>query len=308
MNTQNSTQRFADYYKEWVELYKVGSVADITLQKYQMTIRQLETLVPDLTLEGLDRKVYQNLLNIYAQTHERTTTMDFHHHLKGAILGAMDDGLIHKNPTRKVTVKGKPPREKKLKFLGQFELQLLMKQLELGEHPNFDWLILLLAKTGLRFSEGLGITPDDFDFTRQLLTINKTWDYKNVEGGFLPTKTTSSNRKIQLDWHLSMKFHQLVKEHPNDLPLFAGERVFNSTANNRLKVLCKKAGIPTISIHSLRHTHASGLIHAGVSIASVSKRLGHSSMATTQKVYLHIINEMEHHDNDKMMRHLASFT
>ncbi|MCU01174.1 site-specific integrase, partial [Listeria monocytogenes] len=82
-------------------------------------------------------------------------------------------------------------------------------------------------------------------------------------------------------------------------------RVFNSTINNRLKVLCQNANIPTITIHSLRHTHASLLLFAGVSIASVANRLGHSSMTTTQETYLHIIQELENQDNDKIIRHLS---
>ncbi len=83
-------------------------------------------------------------------------------------------------------------------------------------------------------------------------------------------------------------------------------RVFNSTVNSRLKALCQKAGISVISLHSLRHTHASLLIYAGVSIASIAKRLGHSSVTTTQETYLHIIRELENQDNDKIVRHLAS--
>ncbi len=50
-------------------------------------------------------------------------------------------------------------------------------------------------------------------------------------------------------------------------------RVFNSTINNRLKVLCKRAQIPVITVHSLRHTHASLLLFAGVSIAGVATQL-----------------------------------
>ena len=50
---------------------------------------------------------------------------------------------------------------------------------------------------------------------------------------------------------------------------------------------------------------ASLLLYAGVSIASVARRLGHSSMSTTQETYLHIIRELENQDNDKIMRHLA---
>jgi Site-specific recombinase XerD len=58
----------------------------------------------------------------------------------------------------------------------------------------------------------------------------------------------------------------------------------------------------------LRHTHASLLIFAGVSIASVSRRLGHASMITTQKTYLHIIQELENKDIDLVMRSLSELS
>ena len=57
--------------------------------------------------------------------------------------------------------------------------------------------------------------------------------------------------------------------------------------------------------HELRHTHASLLLFAGVSIASVARRLGHASMTTTQKTYLHIIQELENKDVDLVMRTLS---
>ena len=58
----------------------------------------------------------------------------------------------------------------------------------------------------------------------------------------------------------------------------------------------------------LRHTHASLLIFAGVSIASGSRRLGHASMITTQKTYLHIIQELENKDIDLVMRSLSELS
>ena len=71
---------------------------------------------------------------------------------------------------------------------------------------------------------------------------------------------------------------------------------------NVLERHCNQAKIPVISVHGLRHTHASVLLFAGVSIASVARRLGHSSMTTTQKTYLHIIRELENQDIDLVMR------
>ncbi|MBC1282556.1 site-specific integrase [Listeria welshimeri] len=298
-------QTFHEYFKEWVNLYKVGAIRPITLQKYYVTEQKIQELVPDLKIKDLDRYTYQQLLNSYALTHEKQTTMDFHHHLKGAILDAVDEGVISQNPTRKIVIKGKTPRSKKAKFLNQFEVQALLKELNLKEDINWDWFILLIIKTGLRFSEALALTPSDFDFSKQKIIINKTWDYKMVTGSFQPTKNESSNRKIQIDWQLAMQFSQLIKMKDPDKPIFVKSRVFNSTINNRLKVLCENANIPTITVHSLRHTHASLLLFAGVSIASVANRLGHASMTTTQETYLHIIQELENQDNDKIIRHLS---
>ena len=66
--------------------------------------------------------------------------------------------------------------------------------------------------------------------------------------------------------------------------------------------------MPIITVHGLRHTHASLLLFAGVSVASVAKRLGHSSMTTTQKVYLHVIQELENQDVDLVMRSLSGLS
>lgn len=224
---------------------------------------------------------------------------------KGAVLDAVDEGLIERDPTRKAIIKGKKPRQKKIKYLNQFELHKLLSVLELNQELNWDWFILLVAKTGMRFSEALAITPNDFDFSKQSLSINKTWDYKG-NGGFMPTKNQSSVRRIQIDWQLIIQFSTLVKDLPQDEPIFISGKVYNSTVNDILTRHCKKAGIPIISIHGLRHTHASLLLFAGVSIASVAQRLGHSSMTTTQKTYLHIIQELENKDVDLVMRSLSS--
>lgn len=90
--------------------------------------------------------------------------------------------------------------------------------------------------------------------------------------------------------------------------IFNYKKIYNSTINDLLKRKCKQAKVPVISIHGLRHTHASILLFAGVSIASVAQRLGHSNMTTTQKIYLHIIHELENKDIDLIMRSLSNLT
>lgn len=286
-------QLFYEYYKQWIDVYKKGAIREATMAKYLMTQKWVEKLAPNLKISELTRTAYQKLLNDYAKDHERQTTLDFHHQLKGAILDAVDEGLIERDPTRKAIIKGKTPGVKKIKYLNQFELHTLIAHLDIKDEVNWDWFILLVAKTGMRFSEALAITPSDFDFARQTLSISKTWDYKG-DGGFLPTKNKSSVRKIQIDWQIVVKFSELTKNLPEDKTIFVGDKkIYNSTVNDVLTRHCKECGISEISIHGLRHTHESFLLFAGVSIASVVRRLGHASMTTTQKTYLHIIQELE---------------
>ncbi len=306
MTTTVSDVLLCDYFEQWVKIYKEGAVRPVTLSKYHMAQAWLRRLVPELTLSQLDRIHYQEILNAYAVNHERQTTMDFHHLIKGAILDAVDEGKVERDPTRKAIIKGKTPPPKKIKYLDQYDLHTLLKSLDLGETPNWDYFILIVAKTGLRFSEALALTPADFDFDRQTLSVSKTWDYKG-KGGFLPTKNRSSVRKIQLDWQTIIRFSELIKKMPSDKPIFAeeGKRVFNSTINGILNRRCKAVGIPAITVHGLRHTHASILLFAGVSIGSVARRLGHASMTTTQKTYLHIIQELENQDIDIVMRSMS---
>lgn len=299
----NTDKTLCDYFEEWIKVYKECAVRTITLRKYHMALSWLRKIVPELKVSELNRTKYQEIINAYAVHHERQTTMDFHHQIKAAILDAVDDGYIERDPTRKVIIKGKPAMPKKPKYLNQYELHRLLSALDLGDTVSWDYLILLVAKTGLRFSEALALTPADFDFRRQFVSVSKTWDYKG-NGGYLPTKNKSSVRKVQLDWQTLMQFAAITKSMPQDEPIFVQKEkaVYNSTANAILERRCKTAGIPIIAMHGLRHTHASLLLFAGVSTASVARRLGHASMTTTQRTYLHIIQELENKDTDLVMK------
>lgn len=307
LNDIDKTTLFSEYYTTWIDVYKRGAIRQATLDKYLMTQKWVEKLAPTIKVSEMSRVAYQQFLNDYAEYHEKQTTLDFHHQLKGAVLDAVDEGLIERDPTRKAIIKGKTPGVKKIKYINQFELHTLLAGLELKDEVTWDWFILLVAKTGMRFSEALAITPEDFDFAHQTLSVSKTWDYKG-DGGFMPTKNKSSVRKIQIDWQTVIQFSELIKGLPANKPIFVKCRTYNSTANDVLARHCKAQNIPVITIHGLRHTHASLLLFAGVSIASVARRLGHASMTTTQKTYLHIIQELENKDVDLVMRSLSGLS
>ena len=255
LSNATETNFFHEYYALWISVYKEGAVRKVTMDKYRMTLAWLRRLAPELRLCDVSRVTYQQLLNDYALYHERQTTMNFHHQLKGAIMDAVDDGLIAKDPTRKAIIKGKTPVPKKIKYLNQFELHTLLSGLNLNGELNWDWLILLIAKTGMRFSEAIALTPKDFDFAHQTLSISKTWDYKG-DGGFMPTKNRSSVRKIQIDRQTVVQFSALVKGLSSDAPIFLiKNKIYNSTINDILARRCKRAKVPVISVHGLRHPY-----------------------------------------------------
>ena len=76
-----STKLFYKYYMDWIKLYKEKAVRKVTLDKYYLTHRKIKELAPELHMNELTRQSYQKLLNNYAATHEKQTTLDFHHHL-----------------------------------------------------------------------------------------------------------------------------------------------------------------------------------------------------------------------------------
>ena len=145
LKDMNSETLFYEYYRQWVDVYKKGAIREATMSKYLMTQKWVEKLAPELKLYELSRTTYQQLLNDYAKEHERQTTLDFHHQLKGAILDAVDEGLIGRDPTRKAIIKGKTPGTKKIKYLNQFELHTLIAHLDIKEEVSWDWFILLVA-------------------------------------------------------------------------------------------------------------------------------------------------------------------
>ncbi|MDT2461844.1 site-specific integrase [Enterococcus avium] len=299
---------FCDYFDQWVETYKVGAIKQVTLNKYYMSGKQLRKICPKLLMSNFNRIEYQKIINEYAKTHEKQTTVDFHHTIKGCILDAFHDGVLDKDPTYRAVIKGKEPGKKRMKFLQKEELTKLLHSLDLTHGINKDWFILLLAKTGMRFAEGLAITPEDFDWSSNQLVINKTWNYKKTNGGFETTKTESSIRKIAIDWQIVGQFKPLLDGLEPDEPIFIEKlsdgrykRQHNSTYGNYLLSKCRDLGITEITLHALRHTHASVLLAEGVSINTISARLGHADVGVTQETYAHVLDELKRKDDQKMM-------
>ena len=167
--------------------------------------------------------------------------------------------------------------------------------IELGEWKRIDEVIEkkhdkafynLLFWSGIRIGECRGLTPQDFDFDKNEISINKQLSGTKV----IPPKTKGSYRTVSMPQFVM----NTVKDYFDSLiecPEYPFAVLSVPTQSKRLKAYCKKAGIKDINIHALRHSHASLLIRLNVPITVISKRLGHSSPTMTLRIYSHAYND-----------------
>ena len=304
----NNTLSLTEYFKQWMETFKKPAISSVTYVKYKNTYQHLQQYFGDNELSLITRQQYQIILNRFAETHAKRTTAGFHKQIRASVLDALDDGYIETDFTRKAIVTGRQIKKQKEMYLSYNEWQTLVKYtFNHCSSNSFNLIIYLSAITGLRFSEVLGLTVSDIDFQHHLLSINKTWDYK-YHTGFQTTKNKSSVRLIDIDTQTLFLLKNVISDrHLTDLNHrlcidYTGKTPVSATINRYLEKLCYKLNLSPISFHGLRHTHASILLFKGVNILSVSKRLGHKDINTTQNVYLHVIKEMEERETNLIMK------
>lgn len=301
-----------DYYLREIKTYKKGQVRQVTYNKYRSNGRFLLENFPDLVLSKMTADDYQQILNKYAETHEKTTTTDFHRQLAWALKRAYNvDGILKRDVTFDAKIPlGKQSGKKKTKFLEIEDMRKLVQELKHENTPEANFFLILL-KTGLRFAEALGITLDDVDFKKKTVSIDKTLNYKGRQKGtraFAPTKNKYSIRTIIVDDAVLYMLWKNAKGADQDESIFYKIKGFqyNSTLNNWLKRSCQKAGVPEVTLHGLRHEHATYLVSQGISSMAVAERLGHADDSVTRAVYIHRLETEKARDNKEIAQKIAS--
>ena len=152
----------------------------------------------------------------------------------------------------------------------------------------------LLFWSGMRKNEARSLTFSCLK--RNGLKVWRQWDGEK----FVVLKTKGSSRTVHIDKEtlkLIQKQYDRYKDYPgfsNNWFIFGGYRPIPKTNIDRhFKNNIKKAGLPPIRIHDLRHSHVSYLVDAGINIFDISKRLGHSSYEITMNRYAHLIDDAE---------------
>lgn len=227
----------------------------------------------------------------------KTVRMD-HVVLRRALEDGVRGRLIETNPAAEVTPPRLPRRDA---TEGTWTPDQLTEFLEATREHFFYPAFLLLATTGVRREELLGLRWQDVDFETGRIQVR----FKNtMDDGRIylapRTKSASSNRAIELDpvtlgvlrshrkrqvaWRLAAG-PSWADEHGLCFTWEDGRPIRSDYFSRELTRTVRKLGLPHMTPHSLRHTHATHLIAAGVHPKVVQERLGHSSSVTTMDLY-----------------------
>lgn len=181
-------------------------------------------------------------------------------------------------------------------------------------------LITLALFTQMRRGELIGLDWSQIDLEKKTLTVTKSMYYLPGKGVFeKPPKTQSSIRPIVLSATALAPLRELRKEQmERKLALgdkwiesgavfvqWNGQRLHVDTATKWFPRFLKRAGLPHIRFHDLRHTGASMLIAAGLDIQTVKRRLGHARASTTLDIYGHAFAEYDNKPADALDALLA---
>ncbi|MGG0667425.1 tyrosine-type recombinase/integrase [Lederbergia citrisecunda] len=300
---------FAQYFSDWYQTYK-KDVGAITLNSYKATYNKIFEHFKDRPLQKINKRDYQNFLNDLGKMNAKCTNRKLNGYIRTCMKEAIDEQIIKKDFTRNVTITGSSGKKSSEKFLDYTSSQLLLNELHKNIDKGIENIILILAlSTGLRYGELIGLCINDLDFTNNRIKVLRQWRYKEG-GGFGPLKTEKSERTISID-KITMsvlKKHLIsIKNNPaNEHSLIFFEPtsdisvVTNDRLNDILRSILKRLNIePLITVHGLRHTHASILLYKEISVLYVSERLGHSNIDITTSTYAHVLKELRERDSKK---------
>ena len=304
------------YFEQWVKLYKNGNKKG-TQTHYKNTLRIINENFASTPLQHIRKNDYQEFLIEYGKGKSKETVKKVNAHIRACVRDAVDEGIIHSDFTRKAAITGRDAKEDEEKHINYKESKILTQALRIAlenEHRLVYYIILLALKSGMRFAEMVALTRKDFNFKENTIKIDKSWGYNpSTEDGVRDTKTKNSNRIIKMDKPTMNMFKKLFNETPENIhklvfynPSSKYKVYSNTGVNKALKKLLGELKIEEISIHGLRHTHASILFFKGISTQYISKRLGHADVDTTIRIYTHLIDELREVDERNTIKVLAA--
>jgi integrase len=274
----------------------IDSISSRTHETYAYHVRRLKPLVGHLRMYNLNGMTLQDALpNGCFGNVKPKTVKGFYTTLKTALKQALAWGILSVDPTQGLRTPRVPKTRPKV-----LTVQELSRLLETAKQYKYYLVIRLLALTGARLGEILGLRWSDIDFSQRTMTIMRAANVRHRKEKD-DAKTDTSPRRILLDAE-TLSLLALAKKaamenkvmSPTGLIFHHKGRVVREDAIRRtMNYALKKAGFEHIKLHALRHTAGSILLDDGKSLAAVAEFLGHSSTATTAAVYAHAVRRSE---------------
>ena len=300
--TEDSFMTLGEWLDQWLNDI-AGTIRPATLIRYRGTVENhIRPKFGNKIISQVTPKDIQRLYDKLAQSGNlRTgaglsggTIYGIHGMLHEALQAAQQAHLIASNPTEQVTVPKFTYGSKQI--LTEEQLDVFMKVIAEDE-IWYDFFYTELT-TGLRRGEICGLKWEDFDEVAGTLKVCRTV-YRKEGGGLIAgdTKTYAGTRKIVLPASTVQVLRERKKSalsewiFPNllkpELPVNPG------SAYRQMKVLLKRAGLPSIRFHDLRHTFATHALASGVDVKTLSGILGHTRAAFTLDTYTHTTGDMQ---------------
>lgn len=299
-----------EFFKTWIQEYKKDTVRKNTMQQYEYSIKNhILPYFKNILLQDLKPIMYQKFLNhLTDQGYSKRTIEIVHSTMYGALEKAVVLYKVDKNPCAGVTIKGKK-QDEKVQYIDSKEIPHFLQ--EAYKYNYIYWIFFkVLIETGLRKGEAAALQWTDIDLKNSTISVSKTLDFsaKDESELFGDPKTYHSKRVIKIsrtltnDLHFHKKYQNQNKIALNDSYLHDlnlalcrndGNYMPKSSLFNAFSRILKKAELPPIPIHCLRHTHAVLLLESGADMKYIQERLGHGSMQITADVYAHISEKIE---------------
>jgi integrase len=311
-------QKVEQFLAHWLEDVHKHSVRPRTYERYEGMIRL--HLVPGLGHHPLQKLSPQHLQAFYTKKLQEglspTTVLSFHKMLHLALDKAVQWGLVPRNMCDAV----EPPHVKRYE-IQPLNSEQIQQFLTAARGHRLEALFVLALATGMRRGELLALKWRDINFAAGTLQVRRILTHMpaklNGKGGYVEAepKTEKSRRSIAL---ASFALEQLKQHRVRQVEeeLKAGvawkdnDLVFSSTVGGHLhtsrilfaqfKQLLKKAGLPDIRFHDLRHSSATMLLSLGVHPKVVQEILGHSQISMTMDIYSHVLPTMQREAMSKL--------
>ena len=300
-----------EYLQQWSETYALMHTSPRTAESYQSEVQN--HLIPGLGAISLCQLQPQQIENYYAHALTKgrsdgkgglsSRTVLYHHRiLSEALSHAVKMGLVNHNVAQVV----QPPKPGRAK-IATLASEDLPRFLNVARETPYSVLFFTALSTGMRLGELLGLRWCDVDLDSESLSVVQTLYKRCGVCEMREPKSPHSQRQIAmpkslitlLEQHKAIQEAQkvllakpltksdLVFAHPNGKPFDPG------VVSHRFSEVLKKAGLPHIRFHDLRHTHATLLLKANVHPKVVSERLGHANIGITLDTYSHVLPDLQ---------------